>query len=68
MRAGEFKDKVAIVTGAGRGIGQALAMRLYKEGCKVMISDVSEERLKESALLMPGCAYNVCDVTKLSDC
>ena len=33
-------DKVSIVTGAGRGIGEAIAHRLSEEGAKVVISDV----------------------------
>jgi NAD(P)-dependent dehydrogenase (short-subunit alcohol dehydrogenase family) len=41
-----FKDKVAVVTGAASGIGQGLAERCSKERMKVVISDVDERRLK----------------------
>jgi len=36
-----FLDKVAIVTGSGRGIGEAIARRLSEEGAKVVISDIN---------------------------
>jgi len=36
-----FNEKIAIVTGAARGIGRAIAEALAKEGCKVVIADVA---------------------------
>ncbi|WP_139803478.1 SDR family NAD(P)-dependent oxidoreductase, partial [Mycobacterium avium] len=40
-----FAGKVAVVTGAGSGIGQALAVELARSGAKVAISDVDLEGL-----------------------
>ncbi|MET4428290.1 MULTISPECIES: SDR family NAD(P)-dependent oxidoreductase [unclassified Mycolicibacterium] len=40
-----FAGKVAVVTGAGSGIGQALAIELGRSGAKVAISDVNTEGL-----------------------
>ena len=34
------QDKVAIVTGAGRGIGRAIAMLMAQEGAKVLVNDM----------------------------
>jgi 3-oxoacyl-[acyl-carrier protein] reductase len=41
-----LEGKCAIVTGAGRGIGKAIARRFLEEGAQVMICDVDEGRLE----------------------
>jgi 3-oxoacyl-[acyl-carrier protein] reductase len=43
-----LKDKVAIVTGASRGIGRAIALALADEGCHVALSARGEEGLRQT--------------------
>lgn len=43
-----LKDKVAIVTGGGQGIGKAIAQRFLEEGLKVVIAEIDEEAGKET--------------------
>jgi len=40
---GSLKDKVAIITGSGSGIGRAAAILYAREGAKVVVSDINEE-------------------------
>ena len=49
---GQLDDKVAIVTGSGRGIGQALALRLVRDGASVVINDLDEGPAKETLALI----------------
>ena len=43
-----FKDKVVIVTGSARGIGQAIALGFGREGAKVVVADIRIEQGKAS--------------------
>lgn len=40
----DLRNKVAVVTGAAQGLGEALARRLDQEGCKVVVADVNHEK------------------------
>jgi NAD(P)-dependent dehydrogenase (short-subunit alcohol dehydrogenase family) len=44
----DFKDKVAVVTGAASGIGRALAERCAQEGMKVVLAGINAENLKKT--------------------
>ena len=45
----EFRDRVAVVTGAASGIGRGLAARCAREGMKVVMADIEEVALREAA-------------------
>jgi NAD(P)-dependent dehydrogenase (short-subunit alcohol dehydrogenase family) len=47
-----FQDKVAVITGAGSGIGRELAIQLARYGAIVAIADIQAERVKETACLV----------------
>lgn len=43
----DFKDKIALVTGAGGGIGREIALELARKGCHVILNDITQPRLNE---------------------
>ena len=43
-----LENMVAIITGAGRGMGKATAVAMAKEGAKIVVIDISDQRAKES--------------------
>uniref|UniRef100_A0A2A4Z2P9 Short-chain dehydrogenase n=1 Tax=OCS116 cluster bacterium TaxID=2030921 RepID=A0A2A4Z2P9_9PROT len=50
-----FAGKTAIVTGAGSGIGRATAIRLAKEGARVIATDIVQQRLDEVKAELADC-------------
>jgi len=60
-----FKDRVALVTGGGRGIGAATARLLAAEGAKVAVSDLDEAPAREVADPLGALAV-ACDVSAVS--
>jgi len=67
----EFKDKVAVITGAASGIGFALAKRCAQEGMKVVLADIDAKYLRKAERRMKkiGATFItvVTDVSKASD-
>ncbi|MEX2225355.1 MAG: SDR family oxidoreductase [Dehalococcoidia bacterium] len=67
----ELSGKVAVITGAGSGIGRAAALRLARDGASIVAADVNEDGARETVSLVEragGAATAVrVDVTKSSD-
>ena len=49
-----LENKRAIVTGAGAGIGRAIALRMAKEGARLLLADVDEESVDQVAAEIEG--------------
>ncbi|WP_342528802.1 3-hydroxybutyrate dehydrogenase [Chryseomicrobium sp. FSL W7-1435] len=58
------KDKVVLITGAAQGIGFEIAEEFFKNGAKVVLTDINEDKVKESASTLGGDSLGIkCDVT-----
>jgi NAD(P)-dependent dehydrogenase (short-subunit alcohol dehydrogenase family) len=54
----DFKNKVAVVTGAASGIGNALAEKCLSEGMHVVLADIEEEALKKATSKFQSQGFN----------
>jgi len=68
---GRLEGKTAIVTGAGRGVGLAIARRFYDAGANVVLADVDEETIQKEALALDEAKERAisfrCDPTRRLD-
>ena len=58
----EFKDKVAVITGAASGIGLGIARRAAKEGMKVVLTDIEKDSLNHAEEELKGKGTEVISV------
>jgi NAD(P)-dependent dehydrogenase (short-subunit alcohol dehydrogenase family) len=65
-----LKDRVAVITGAARGIGAAFALGYAKEGAKVVVADMDDGKVSVSAVEKAGgeAVYVKTDVTMPDEC
>ena len=58
----DFKDKVAVVTGAASGIGLAAATRFAEEGMKVVLGDIQQDALAATVSTLKAAGHDVLGV------
>ncbi len=73
----EIEDKIAVVTGAGRGMGRAISLQLAEAGAHIAVSDINADSVEETAtavkalgresLAVPADMGNVDDINRMID-
>ncbi|KAL1644917.1 hypothetical protein SLS58_003988 [Diplodia intermedia] len=64
---GRLDNKVAIVTGAGAGFGEAIAKHYVEEGAKVLVCDLNDEAGEKVAARSEALSFQHVDVSKKQD-
>ncbi len=59
----DFKGKVAVITGAGSGVGRSLAIALAKEGADVVIADIESSAVESVVEEVSQCGGGVIGCT-----
>jgi 3-oxoacyl-[acyl-carrier protein] reductase len=67
MSPGRLDGKVAIITGAGQGIGLAYAERFLDEGARVVVAEINEERAEKAMKQLAGKGDALFVPTDISD-
>lgn len=65
----DFTDKVVLITGAASGLGAMLAEQFSERGAKLVLGDIDEDGLAQTASMLEGDSVTLrCDVSVESDC
>ncbi len=62
-----LKDKVCLITGGASGIGLAVSQEIIKDGARVVMVDINEDKLREESEKI-GASFFRADLTKAEDC
>ncbi|WP_332690347.1 SDR family NAD(P)-dependent oxidoreductase, partial [Bosea sp. (in: a-proteobacteria)] len=66
---GRLQGRVALITGAGSGLGKAVAQRFAAEGARVVVTDIADEAGRAvAAEIGDAAAFVHCDHTSSEEC